>query len=113
MWWTRAQLAVLGIGVMLGALAGREAFWVGLVIALLGVLLVLAGGLRRDTAIIPDNTVGKRPNVRSLGTRVEQILREAEQQAETHMANARREADEIVVTAREEAARIRNQGDLG
>lgn len=41
-----------------------------------------------------------------LGTRVEKILRLAEEQAEAHLAAARQEAEEIVAAARREAEEI-------
>jgi cell division septum initiation protein DivIVA len=46
------------------------------------------------------------PTLRGLGTRVEQILRLAEQQAAEHRATARRDAEEIVAAAKREAAEI-------
>jgi vacuolar-type H+-ATPase subunit H len=46
------------------------------------------------------------PTLPELGTRVEQILRLAEQQAEDHRAEARREAERIVAAARQEAEEI-------
>lgn len=57
----------------------------------------------RRRSRVPDDS---RPTPRGLGTRVEEILRLAEQQAEDHRAAARREADEIVAAARREAEEI-------
>jgi cell division septum initiation protein DivIVA len=48
-------------------------------------------------------------NVSGLGTRVEQILRSAEDEARSLVAAAERQADQIVSDARAEAARILEQ----
>jgi len=47
-----------------------------------------------------------RPAFHDVGTRVEEILRLAEEQAEAHRAEARREAAEIMAAARREAEEI-------
>jgi F0F1-type ATP synthase membrane subunit b/b' len=49
----------------------------------------------------------QRPTFDEVGTRVAEILRMAEEQAEAHLADARREAEEIIAAARREAEEIR------
>src|SRR2546430_17085642 len=51
-----------------------------------------------------------RPTLSGLGTRVEQILRLAEEQANDHRGEAKREAEGIVSAARLEAREITDEG---
>ncbi|MGC5054615.1 DivIVA domain-containing protein [Micromonospora sp. DT48] len=51
----------------------------------------------------------QRPTLSGLGTRVEQILKLAEEQADDHRSEARLEAERIVTAARREAEAILNQ----
>jgi vacuolar-type H+-ATPase subunit H len=48
----------------------------------------------------------QRPTLDDFGTRVAEILRTAEEQAEARLADARREAEEIRAAARREAEEI-------
>ncbi len=107
--------ALLGIGMAVGAAFGPAAASGGLVL-ILGGLVVFLLRPRRATVIAgvqyPQATGGEaptdlRPAMLDLGTRVEGILRLAEQQADEHRSEARREAQQIVARARAEAAAIR------
>ncbi|MGC4874826.1 DivIVA domain-containing protein [Micromonospora sp. DT43] len=128
---TAAALVGLGVGVAVGPSLGPAAVWSGVAVAALGVALFLVGGTESrlvedglvdrdevaDDATTPGDTAGpqrRRRNRESttlsgLGTRVEQILDLAEQQADDHRANARSEAEGIVTAARREAETILNR----
>jgi hypothetical protein len=105
-------LVGLGVGIVAGAYLGAAAVWPGVVIGLVGVALSFVRS--RETAVGPDAAVSppdERPGLAGLGTRVEQILRLAEEQADGHrataertLAEARAEADRILERARSEAA---------
>lgn len=97
----------LGVGAVGGAYLGSAAVWFGIVAAVVGVGLSL-------TSSRPA-TVGGEARVQSpsegaelstLGSRVEQILRLAEEQAENHRSNAKREAERTLSKARSEARLI-------
>lgn len=131
---TAAVLIGLGIGAMAGPFLGPAAVWSGAVIAALGVVLSLVGGTESD--LVEDGLAGRggdvgvagdgpatgtgivaerrrrsrqRPTLSDLGTRVEQILKLAEEQADDHRAEARLEAEGIVTAARREAETILNR----
>jgi poly-gamma-glutamate capsule biosynthesis protein CapA/YwtB (metallophosphatase superfamily) len=132
---TAAVLVGLGVGVALGPSLGPAAVWSGVAIAVLGVALCLVGttesDLVGDDLVDPDEdtevsgdgtstgaTVAaarrrnrQRSGLSGLGTRVEQILRLAEEQADDHRAEARRESEAILNRAHEEAARITGARD--
>ena len=128
---TAAVLFGLGIGAMVGPSLGPAALWSGLAIAALGVALSLVGTTEPDLVgdglvdrdadadVAGDGTAAgtavdaerrrrnrQRPALSGLGTRVEQILRIAEEQAEDHRAEARTEAEGIVAAAGREAEAI-------
>ncbi len=101
-----ALLVGLGIGAVGGAYLGVAAFWPGVVAGVAGLGLALVG----SPSATADETAGvrptsERPALAELGTRVEQILRLAEQQADDHRTKAEREAERILSEARS-AARL-------
>lgn len=128
---TAAVLCGLGVGVAAGPVLGSGAVWVGLAVVALGLGLLLLG--RTESDLVGDGLAGsddatrassdgtstdtvarkdrrqrrQQPTLEGLGTRVEHILTLAEGQADDHRAEARREADEIIRAAREEAEAIR------
>ncbi|WP_407663309.1 hypothetical protein [Micromonospora musae] len=131
---TAAVLFGLGVGAAFGPSLGPAALWSGIAVAALGVTLSLIGTTESD--LVPDGPVprdedageagdrtttgrggaaerrrrdGQRPTLSGLGTRVEQILELAEEQADDHRAEARREAERIVTAARHEAETILNR----
>ncbi|MBM7494270.1 hypothetical protein JOD64_005492 [Micromonospora luteifusca] len=124
---TAAVLFGLGVGATVGPSLGPAALWSGVAVATLGVALSLLGTTESD--LIGDGLVDRdektelagagtttrtmerrqdreRPTLSGLSTRVEQILRLAEEQAADHRAEARREAEGIVTAARREAEEI-------
>lgn len=134
---TRAAVpfgAGLGIGAAVSPSLGPVALWSGIVVAAIGVAFSVVGtresnlvgdGLDdrdEDSRIAGDPTnVGtadvaeprrrnrQRPTLSGMGTRVEQILKLAEEQANDHRTTARREADGILTAARREADAILNR----
>ena len=62
-----------------------------------------APALPADSAVRPAKP---RPDLVGLGSRVEQVLRLAEEQANVHRADAKREAERIVADARATAQAI-------
>ena len=109
---TRKTFAALTIGLGLGAvgavLAGPVAFWPGAALAALGVAVAATGSRTPDLVAAATPAPAAAPAGSGLGGRVEQVLRLAEEQAEDHRSEARREAERIVAEARAEAARIRD-----
>ncbi|GGO21872.1 hypothetical protein [Micromonospora parathelypteridis] len=124
---TAAVLFGLGVGTAVGPSLGPAALWSGVALATLGVALSLVGTTESD--LIGDGLVDRdekteqagagtaaktterwrdreRPTLSGLSTRVEQILRLAEEQAADHRAEARLEAERIVASARREAELI-------
>lgn len=114
-------IVVIGIGLGLGIGAATDGAadayaWVFLLVGL--ALLLLRPGRRPTSLVTPDGDapVGARrgsdprPTLAGLGTRVEQVLRLAEEQAENHRAGARQEAEQILRAARLEADGIRQEG---
>ncbi|WBB53959.1 hypothetical protein [Verrucosispora sp. WMMD573] len=130
---TAAVLVGLGVGVAIGPSLGPAAVWSGIAIAVLGGALCLIGttesGVAGDGPVDRDEETGvagdgpptgttaaaprrrnrQRPNLGGLGTRVEQILKLAEEQANDHRDEARRESEAIVTAARREAEAILNR----
>ncbi|MFE9658373.1 DivIVA domain-containing protein [Micromonospora sp. NPDC006431] len=127
---TAAVLFGLGVGATVGPSLGPAAVWSGVTIAALGVALSLVGTTESDLAgdglVDRDEDAGlagdgtttgtavvaerrRRPALSGLGTRVEQILKLAEEQADDHRAKARLEAEGIVTAARREAEAILNR----
>lgn len=131
---TAAVLFGLGVGAAVGASLGPAAVWPGVAVAALGVALSLIGTTESD--LVGDDLVDRdgepgaagdgttagtavvaqrrrrdqqRPTLSGLGTRVEQILQLAEEQADDHRAEVRREAERIVTAARREAEAILNR----
>ncbi|WP_173061436.1 hypothetical protein [Phytohabitans houttuyneae] len=108
---TAAVLVGLGVGAAAGPSLGAAAVWSGVAVAAVGVVLSLLG----STEPAPGDGAERqgrnpqRPTLSGLGTRVEQVLELAEEQAADHRAEARREAEEIVTTARREAEAIVNR----
>lgn len=118
----------LGLGTVAGAYLHNAAVWSGLALVVIGIGVAVVGRLRTagDTpgdaaGDAPGDGVGDatgipaqpgpepaadRPRLSGLGTRVEQILRLAEQQANVHNAESEREAEQIVANARAEAQAI-------
>lgn len=104
--------AMLLIGLGLGAIAGvflhTAAAWTGLALVMVGIGMAMASGSgaadeEPDSAREPAT---ERPGLRGMGTRVEQVLRLAEEQADDHRARAARDAERIVAEARAEARAI-------
>jgi len=108
---TAAVLVGLGVGALVGPSLGPAAVWFGVAMAALGVVLSLVG--RTEPDLVGDSLVDRddnqRPTLSGLSTRVEQILRLAEEQADDHRTEARREAERIVAAARREADAILNR----
>ncbi|MGW0217711.1 hypothetical protein ACWDXH_25280 [Micromonospora chokoriensis] len=120
---TAALLFGLGVGAVVGPSLGTAALWSGVAIAALGVGLALLGESEPD--LMADGMVDRdgnnasagttydewrqrheRPTLSGLGTRVEQILKLAENQANDHRAEAKRECEQLVAAARQEAETI-------
>jgi len=105
--------AMLLIGLGIGAIGGAylhaaAALWLGLVLVVVGIGLAIASGppapaLPADPAVRPAKA---RPDLVGLGSRVEQVLRLAEEQAGVHRAEAKGEAERIVADARAKAQAI-------
>ncbi|BEL05094.1 hypothetical protein Q0Z83_032850 [Actinoplanes sichuanensis] len=105
-----------GAGALVGAVAGRDVMPFAIAAAVVGLVMLVAGSVSRSGAdLIEDAKVPRqagradrsdRPTLAGLGTRVEDILRLAEEQADDHRAEAKREADAIIAAAKAEAQRI-------
>ncbi|WP_435826878.1 DivIVA domain-containing protein [Micromonospora chersina] len=130
---TATVLFGLGVGATVGPSLGSAAVWSGVAIAALGVVLSLVGTTESDlvgdglvdgeegAGVTDDGTTTgttvaaarrrnrQGPTLSGLGTRVEQILKLAEEQADDHRAKARLEAEGIVTAARREAEAILNR----
>jgi hypothetical protein len=106
-------LVLVGIGEVIGSVAGKPAVWYGLGVAVVGVVLLLLP--RRNPADATGAEPGAapkrddRPTLSGLGTRVEQILKLAENQASEHKGEAAHDADAILAAARAEAKSIIEQ----
>jgi hypothetical protein len=107
----------LGAGTIAGAYLGPAGVWAGVVVAVVGIGMSAVGRGRPSTGDGPGagGTEDDRPALSGLSTRVEQILRLAEQQADDHRDGARQEAERILAEARAEAAAImaRARGEAG
>lgn len=119
----------LGLGTVAGAYLHNAAVWSGLALVLVGIGVAIVGRSRTasdapgdpasdapgdpagDVAGIPaqPGPEADRPRLSGLGTRVEQILRLAEEQANAHGALSEREAEQIVANAQAEAQAIIDQ----
>ncbi|MFG1872524.1 hypothetical protein [Micromonospora arborensis] len=131
---TAAVLFGLGVGATVGPSLGPAALWSGVAVATLGVALSLVGTTESD--LLGDGLVDRdektepagagtatktlkrrpdpeRPTLSGLSTRVEQILRLAEEQAAEHRAEARLEAEGILASARREAEAILDRTNRG
>ncbi|MFG3301797.1 DivIVA domain-containing protein [Micromonospora chersina] len=127
---TAAVLFGLGVGAAVGASLGPAAVWPGVAVAALSLIGTTESDLVGDDLVDRDGEPGaaddgttpgtavvaerrrrnrQRPTLSGLGTRVEQILHLAEEQADHHRAEARREAEGIVTAARREAEAILNR----
>ncbi|MEU4481686.1 hypothetical protein AB0F68_27015 [Micromonospora sp. NPDC023966] len=96
----------LGVGAVAGAGCGAAATWPGVGLGVLGAGLALFGSrsaTSEEAAVAPSE---KGPALAQLGTRVEQILRLAEEQAENHRAEAARDAERTLSEARSAAQLI-------
>ncbi|WP_433124851.1 hypothetical protein ACQPWW_20835 [Micromonospora sp. CA-240977] len=119
-----AVLFGLGVGATIGPSLGPNALWSGVAVAALGIGLSLLGtseadlveadlvdrvAANDDTAVERLREFYQRPTLSGLGTRVEQILRLAEGQANDVLTEAKREGEEMVAAARQEAETIVRQ----
>jgi nucleotide-binding universal stress UspA family protein len=100
-------LISLGIGAGIGASLGSTAAWFALVAGVFGIALSFAGSREPSPAAgSPDPPASRPPQAEGLESRVRQVLRLAEQQAEDHRDDARREAERILAAARSQADAI-------
>lgn len=102
-----------GFGVAAAATAGQSALVPGVVVGVVGLLLLGVGGRRAGGNLVEDATAahdgvkkGDKPTLSGLGTRVEEILSLAQEQAAEHVRAANDEAAHIVADARAKAKRI-------
>ena len=101
-----------GLGLVVGEGVGEAAALPGLIVAVLGLLLLLAGRRSGSRELVGDAMAARpwgpddKPSFAHLGTRVEQILSLAEEQAGDHVVQAKAEADRILADARAEAGQI-------
>lgn len=105
-----------GVGAAAAAVLGEAVLWLGVLAALAGVVVWFAVGREaspRLGAPQPDRPGEDPPTLRGLGTRVEQVLQLAEQQADDHREAAQQDAERIVADARAEAESILNQARTG
>lgn len=106
-WSLPALLVGIGVGAVGGAQVGTAAIWPGVVAGVVGVGLSLVGS--RPATISEEAKAqppGEGTGLSGLGSRVEQILRLAERQADDHRARAEREAERTLAEARSEARQI-------
>jgi hypothetical protein len=106
-----AILFGLGCGVAVSSASGVDLLWPGVIAVAVGLGLLMAGARTEPATLDGTRPEGdrRRPTLAGLGTRVEQILQLAEEQANDHRAEARREAEAILAAAHAEAAEIRAQ----
>jgi hypothetical protein len=100
-------LVGLGIGMGIGAGFGSIAVWWAVVVALVGIALSFVGSREPSlTAESQGPPASRQPRLADLGSSVEQILRLAEEQADDHRQEPKREAERILAAARLEADAI-------
>jgi hypothetical protein len=107
----------VGGGVIVGVQAGRSVMVPAIVALVLGVVLLSFGVRRRGGDLVGDATAtraatagdaGVAPSFKNLGSRVEHVLKLAEDQAADHIAEAEATAARIVADARAEADRLKS-----
>jgi hypothetical protein len=107
----------VGGGAVAGVLGGRPVMVPAIVALGLGAVLLGVGARRRGSDLVGDATAtrtptagdaGPAPLARHLGSRVEHVLRLAEEQAADHIAEAEATAARIVADARAEADRLKS-----
>ena len=101
------SLVGLGIGIGIGAGFGSAAVPWAVIVGLVGIALSFVGS--REPALTAESQSqpsSRRPQLADLGSRVEQILRLAEEQADNYRKEAEREAEGLVAAARLEAGAI-------
>ncbi|PWU58800.1 hypothetical protein DLE60_19795 [Micromonospora globispora] len=101
------SLVGLGIGMGIGARFGSAAVPWAVVVGLVGIALSFVSS--REPALTAESQSkpsSPRPQLADLGSRVEQILRLAEEQADNYRKEAEREAEDLVAAARLEAGAI-------
>jgi hypothetical protein len=96
----------LGIGLAIGTRLDETGLWVGIVLAVLGVLRSVLDRRSADTDKVVPIPAGDAPGLPGLGTRVEKILRLAQSQADSRVNDAHLEAQRIVSDAQAQAAAI-------
>jgi predicted lipid-binding transport protein (Tim44 family) len=111
-------LTGLGIGAVIGLNADGGLLGWAVAVAAVGVALMIFRS-RGSADLVADATTASRPvppaeeagkpTVAGLGTRVDQIIRMAEQQAADHKRTAEAEAGRIIGEARAEADRLRRR----
>ncbi|MET8835890.1 hypothetical protein ABZV78_18480 [Micromonospora sp. NPDC004540] len=101
-----ALLVGLGVGAVVGTRLGATATWPGIAVAVLGVGLAVFGSRAAAGDEAAARPSGEGPPLAQLGSRVEQILRLAEEQAENHRAEAARDAERTLAEARSAAQLI-------
>ena len=110
--WSLLLIGV-GVGVMVGVQVGGPAMLPALVAVIAGLLLLAVNARSRTRDLVRDATAARtatparesRPSLAGLGSRVEGILKLAEEQAADRIAEAEATATEIVARARAEAER--------
>jgi membrane-bound ClpP family serine protease len=101
----RRPVAVCGLALLafgLGLLVHATAT-VGYVVGGLGLALLIGSRFAKSEPSAPATDAG-RPPLAGLGTRVEQILRLADQQATERVVEAQRKADKIIADAEAKAS---------
>ena len=104
----------LGVGVGAGWVIGQAALVVAAVVVVAGLVFAVVGSWQAPPELVARRAERKahqaqqasRPALAGLGTRVEQVLRLAEEQANDHRVKAEREAEQILASARREAEAI-------
>jgi hypothetical protein len=113
-------LVGVGVGVLVGVQAGESATLPAIVAVVAGLILLAVSARSRTHDLVRDATAARaatagsdtapepardRPSLQGLGSRVEGILKLAEEQAADHIAKAEATATRIVAQARAEAER--------
>ena len=108
--WKPLPAAVLGVGVgvAVGSSLNKTTIWYGVAAAVIGVVWGLLASRADTMATAPGRASTSGPqSLTGLGTRVEQILRLAAEQAADRLNTAERKAERIVAEAQAEADAIR------